>query len=145
MLIDKVKKVKITDNITIGNDKIFLIAGPCVIESEDLVMEVAAKMKEITDKLGIQYVFKASFDKANRSSISSFRGPGLEKGLEILSRVKENTVLLLLQTFMSHINARKLQKLLIYFKFLPFYQDRLIYSSQQQKLEKQLISKKVNF
>ena len=89
MLIDKVKKVKITDNITIGNDKIFLIAGPCVIESEDLVMEVAAKMKEITDKLGIQYVFKASFDKANRSSISSFRGPGLEKGLEILSRVKE--------------------------------------------------------
>ena len=89
MLIDKVKKVKITDNITIGNDKIFLIAGPCVIESEDLVMEVAAKMKYITDKLGIQYVFKASFDKANRSSISSFRGPGLEKGLEILARVKE--------------------------------------------------------
>ena len=67
----------------------FLIAGPCVIESEDLVNEVAAKMKEITDKLGIQYVFKASFDKANRSSISSFRGPGIEKGLEILARVKE--------------------------------------------------------
>ena len=53
MLIDKVKKVKITDDITIGSDKIFLIAGPCVIESEDLVMEVAGKMKEITDKLGI--------------------------------------------------------------------------------------------
>jgi len=89
MLIDKVKKVKITDNLTIGNDKIFLIAGPCVIESEDLVMEVAGKMKDITNKLGIQYVFKASFDKANRSSISSFRGPGLTKGLEILARVKE--------------------------------------------------------
>ena len=89
MLIDNVKKVKITDKITVGNDKMFLIAGPCVIESEDLVMEVAGKMKEITDKLGIQYIFKASFDKANRSSISSFRGPGLEKGLEILSRVKE--------------------------------------------------------
>ena len=88
MLIDKVKKVKITDNLTIGNDKIFLIAGPCVIESEDLVMEVAGKMKDITNKLGIQYVFKASFDKANRSSISSFRGPGLTKGLEILARVK---------------------------------------------------------
>ena len=88
MLIDNVKKVKITDKITVGNDKMFLIAGPCVIESEDLVMEVAEKMKEITDKLGIQYIFKASFDKANRSSISSFRGPGLEKGLEILSRVK---------------------------------------------------------
>ena len=88
MLIDKVREVKITDSITVGNSEIFLIAGPCVIESEDLVMEVAAKMKEITDKLGIKYVFKASFDKANRTSINSFRGPGLEKGLEILSRVK---------------------------------------------------------
>ena len=89
MIINKVNEVKITDNIKIGNGKMFLIAGPCVIESEDLVNEVAAKMKEITDKLGIQYVFKASFDKANRSSISSFRGPGIEKGLEILARVKE--------------------------------------------------------
>ncbi len=88
MLIDKVREVKITDSITVGNSEIFLIAGPCVIESEDLVMEVAGKMKEITDKLGIKYVFKASFDKANRTSINSFRGPGLEKGLEILSRVK---------------------------------------------------------
>ena len=89
MLIDKVKEVKITDKITVGNGKIFLIAGPCVIESEDLVMEVAKKMKEITDKLGINYIFKASFDKANRSSISSFRGPGIDKGLEILARVKD--------------------------------------------------------
>ncbi len=88
MLIDNVKKVKITDEITVGNGKMFLIGGPCVIESEELVMEVAGKMKEITEKLNIQYVFKASFDKANRSSINSFRGPGLEKGLEILSRVK---------------------------------------------------------
>ena len=76
MLIDKVREVKITDTITVGNSEIFLIAGPCVIESEDLVMEVAGKMKEITEKQGIKYVFKASFDKANR------------KGLEILSRVK---------------------------------------------------------
>ena len=88
MLIDKVMEVKITDTITVGNSEIFLIAGPCVIESEDLVMEVAGKMKEITEKQGIKYVFKASFDKANRTSINSFRGPGLEKGLEILSRVK---------------------------------------------------------
>ena len=88
MLIDKVREVKITDTITVGNSEIFLIAGPCVIESEDLVMEVGGKMKEITEKQGIKYVFKASFDKANRTSINSFRGPGLEKGLEILSRVK---------------------------------------------------------
>lgn len=66
-----------------------LIAGPCVIESEELVMSVAKQMKEITDELGIPYVFKASFDKANRTSVDSFRGPGIEKGLEILQKVKD--------------------------------------------------------
>lgn len=66
-----------------------LIAGPCVIESEQQVKEVASKMVDITGRLGIPYCFKASFDKANRTSISSFRGPGIEKGLKILSRVKE--------------------------------------------------------
>lgn len=66
-----------------------LIAGPCVIESEQMVMDIAAQMKEITDELGIAYTFKASFDKANRTSICGFRGPGLEEGLRILSRVKE--------------------------------------------------------
>ncbi|MGB5102855.1 MAG: 3-deoxy-8-phosphooctulonate synthase [Steroidobacteraceae bacterium] len=66
----------------------FLIAGPCVIESEALVVEVAGHMKEITGELGIPYVFKASFDKANRSSQASFRGPGLEEGLRILAEVR---------------------------------------------------------
>ena len=65
-----------------------LIAGPCVIESEDLCIEVGSRVLEITRKLGIPYVFKASFDKANRTSVESFRGPGIEKGLEILARVK---------------------------------------------------------
>ncbi|HDM8234833.1 TPA: 3-deoxy-8-phosphooctulonate synthase [Vibrio campbellii] len=68
----------------------FLIAGPCVIESEELVLEVASTMKSITDDLGIDYIFKASFDKANRSSTGSYRGPGIEKGLEILSNVKRD-------------------------------------------------------
>jgi 2-dehydro-3-deoxyphosphooctonate aldolase (KDO 8-P synthase) len=66
-----------------------LLAGPCVIENEALVMEVAKKVKEITDELGIDYYFKASFDKANRTSIHSFRGPGLEEGLKILQKVKD--------------------------------------------------------
>lgn len=66
-----------------------LIAGPCVIESEDMVLSIAEKMKEITDRLGIPYTFKASFDKANRTALSSFRGPGLEDGLRILKRVKD--------------------------------------------------------
>lgn len=66
-----------------------LIAGPCVIESEEMVLSVAAEMKRITDELGIPYTFKASFDKANRTSLGSFRGPGLEEGLRILKKVKE--------------------------------------------------------
>ncbi len=73
----------------IGSDRpFFLIAGPCVIESEAMVLDIAFKMKEITDKLGIPYLFKASFDKANRTSGKSFRGPGLEEGLRILAEVK---------------------------------------------------------
>lgn len=66
-----------------------LIAGPCVIESEEMVLSIAKQMKDITDKLGIPYTFKASFDKANRTSISGFRGPGIEKGLQILQKVKD--------------------------------------------------------
>jgi 2-dehydro-3-deoxyphosphooctonate aldolase (KDO 8-P synthase) len=67
----------------------FLIAGPCVIESEGLVLDVAGRLKEITAKLGVPFIFKASFDKANRSSRASFRGPGLDAGLKALSRVRE--------------------------------------------------------
>ena len=67
----------------------FLIAGPCVIESEQLTMETASRIAEIAKSLGIPYVFKSSFDKANRTSITSFRGPGLEKGLQVLAKVKK--------------------------------------------------------
>ena len=66
----------------------FLIAGPCVIESEQLQMDTAGTLKEITESLGIPFIFKSSFDKANRSSGSTFRGPGIDKGLEILAKVK---------------------------------------------------------
>jgi 2-dehydro-3-deoxyphosphooctonate aldolase (KDO 8-P synthase) len=73
----------------IGLDKpFFLIAGPCVVESEQLQIDTAGTLKEITGKLGINFIFKSSFDKANRSSTSSFRGPGMEEGLRILSEVK---------------------------------------------------------
>ncbi len=79
---EEIEKIKSGENLT-------LIAGPCVIESEENVMLIAKKMKEITDKLEINYYFKSSFDKANRTSISSYRGPGIEKGLEILKKVKD--------------------------------------------------------
>ena len=76
-------------NFTVGPDQpFFLIAGPCVVESEGLVLDTAARLKEMTTKLGIPFIFKSSFDKANRSSKSSFRGPGIEEGLRVLSEVK---------------------------------------------------------
>jgi 2-dehydro-3-deoxyphosphooctonate aldolase (KDO 8-P synthase) len=74
----------------VGQDRpFFLIAGPCVIESEALVIEVAGRLKEMTTALNIPFIFKASFDKANRSSRSSFRGPGLEGGLKALAKVRD--------------------------------------------------------
>jgi len=86
----------------IGNIKIkpdgglFVIAGPCVIETEKICLNIADRLLKISKKIGIPIIFKASFDKANRSSIGSFRGPGIEKGLEILAKVKEETSLALL-------------------------------------------------
>ncbi|MGH8676577.1 MAG: 3-deoxy-8-phosphooctulonate synthase [Burkholderiales bacterium] len=75
----------------VGLDKpFFLIAGPCVVESEQLQMDVAGKLKEMTAELGIPFIFKSSYDKANRSSGKSFRGPGMEKGLEILGKVRKS-------------------------------------------------------
>lgn len=83
------RSVKLSNDIVIGNNNpLVLIAGPCSIESRDLAFSVAEQVKAITEKLGIPYVFKASFDKANRTSIHSYRGPGLEKGLEILADIK---------------------------------------------------------
>ncbi|HEU4458099.1 MAG TPA: 3-deoxy-8-phosphooctulonate synthase [Methylibium sp.] len=67
----------------------FLISGPCVVESEQLQMDVAGRLKEITAELGIPFIFKSSYDKANRSSGTSFRGPGMQKGLEILAKVRK--------------------------------------------------------
>ena len=83
-----VERVEV-DGITFANERPFvLIGGMNVIESEDIAVEVAAKFVDVTSRLGIPYVFKASFDKANRSSVRSFRGPGLEEGLRVLDEVK---------------------------------------------------------
>ncbi|MBR6013424.1 MAG: 3-deoxy-8-phosphooctulonate synthase [Selenomonadaceae bacterium] len=78
---------KICD-IEVGNGNLILMAGPCVIEGYERSLKIGRRAKEIADKLKIPYIFKASFDKANRSSIKSFRGPGLEEGLKILSKIK---------------------------------------------------------
>src|SRR5204862_8168328 len=74
----------------VGLDQpLFLIAGPCVVESEELQMRTAELLKSITDRLGIMLIFKSSFDKANRSSDKSFRGPGMDEGLKILAKVRD--------------------------------------------------------
>ena len=81
------KRIKLRD-FEIGGDVLTILAGPCAIESQEILNQTAAGLKRITEELGINFVFKSSFDKANRSSLDSFRGPGLEKGLEMLQTVK---------------------------------------------------------
>lgn len=86
---NNIKTVKVNEEIIIGSNKLTVIAGPCAIESEEMSLEVAQQLKEICDRLGINYIFKSSFDKANRSSIHSPRGVGIEEGIRILKKVKE--------------------------------------------------------
>ncbi len=83
------KQVKIGDVVVGGKNPLALIAGPCVIESAESAMEHARAIKEITDRLDMPFIFKSSYDKANRSSVSSYRGPGIEKGLGILRDIRE--------------------------------------------------------
>ena len=91
------RPIRINEEIAFGGGHPPLfIAGPCVIESREHALGMARTLLRLRDELGIQLVFKSSFDKANRTSIDSFRGPGLEEGLEILRAVKEETGLALL-------------------------------------------------
>ncbi len=89
-----------------GGAPLALIAGPCVIESEDLVLSVAEHLARLADRLGLAVVFKSSYDKANRTSLDSFRGPGLEEGLGILERVRAETGLPVLSDVHSPAEAR---------------------------------------
>jgi len=77
------------DNVRIGSGSLFLIAGPCVIESEDHAIRMAEIIKGVTRSLNLPFIFKASYDKANRTSLKSYRGPGLKEGLRILKKVKD--------------------------------------------------------
>ncbi len=84
-----VREIPLRGWILGGGAPFFLIAGPCVIESEDHCLGLAEQLKQLTDRVGVPFIFKASFDKANRTSVTSYRGPGLAEGMRILSRVKE--------------------------------------------------------
>lgn len=85
----KVKKIDVDRGVTIGNGGLTFIAGPCVIESRKMALDLAARLSALASKLGVAYIFKASFDKANRTSVDSFRGPGIDKGLDILAEIRE--------------------------------------------------------
>ena len=82
------RKVPVDKGVAFGDGRLTFIAGPCVIESRAMAMDLAKRLVALAKKLGCNYVFKASFDKANRTSVDSFRGPGLEKGLEILAEIR---------------------------------------------------------
>lgn len=84
----KVKKVAVDKGVVFGDGKLTFIAGPCVIESREMAMELADKLTSLSKRLKVGYIFKASFDKANRTSVESYRGPGIDKGLEILAEIR---------------------------------------------------------
>ena len=106
------KEVRIGEIAIGGDNPLVLIAGPCVIEGEEFVISLASRLKEISLDLGIPLVFKASYDKANRTSIHSFRGPGLAEGLRILQRVKEEVGLPILSDVHSVSEVPRAAKLL---------------------------------
>lgn len=82
------RKVTVDKGVVFGGDDLVFIAGPCVIESRQMAIGLAGKLKDLANRLGVKFIFKASFDKANRTSVDSFRGPGIDKGLEILSEIR---------------------------------------------------------
>ncbi len=108
---EAINKVDIGCGLSLGADSdLLLIAGPCVIESREHVLKMAEMLKELTLKLGIQYVFKASYDKANRSSVGNFRGPGIDAGLEILAEVRECFKIPVLTDFHSEAEVEPVAK-----------------------------------
>ncbi len=128
---------KITQNISIGNsNELVLLAGPCVAESEQLCLETAAFLKSLTESLGIKYIFKASFDKANRSSITSARGEGLAKGLKILEKVKTELNLPIVTDIHESYQAKEVAKIADILQipaFLCRQTDLLIAAGEQNK------------
>ena len=84
----KVRKIDVDRGVAFGDGSLTFIAGPCVIESRKMAFDLAARLVEVANELSVNFVFKASFDKANRTSVDAFRGPGLEEGLDILADIR---------------------------------------------------------
>lgn len=125
--------------VTVGNYKVgqgcpmLLMAGPCVLEGYERSLMIGQRAKAIADKLGMPYVFKASFDKANRSSYNSFRGPGLKEGLAILAQIKKDLGVPIVTDIHEPAQQNPLRKLLIFCRFRLFCAARLTLFIRLQK------------
>lgn len=136
---EKVKKVKLNSEVIFGdsNSPFVLIAGPCVLESKDSAFQIAQRIKNITTELGIPYVFKSSYDKANRSSINSYRGPGVEKGLKILKQIKNELHLPVITDIHTPSQAEKAKKVVDIIQipaFLSRQTDLIVAAGETDKI-----------
>lgn len=104
--------LQISDTIINDNSPLFFIAGPCVIEDDVMVLEVASELKRLSEELNVLMIFKASYDKANRTSVNSYRGPGIDKGLKILDKVKVGTGLPILSDIHTTEEINKSKEIL---------------------------------
>jgi 2-dehydro-3-deoxyphosphooctonate aldolase (KDO 8-P synthase) len=133
----KAKSIRISDGVTIGGTTpLFFIAGPCVIESEEQALFLAREIKRIGAKLRLPFIFKASYDKANRSSVKSFRGPGLGKGLEILKRIKQELSVPVLSDVHETLQVEKAAEVLDVIQipaFLCRQTDLIVEAAKTQK------------
>ena len=131
------KEIKINSKVKIGGENpLFLIGGPCVIESEQHAFFLAQEIKNICQKLNLNFIFKASYDKANRSSIKSYRGPGLEKGLKILKNIKSELALPVLSDVHEVWQVEKAAEVLDILQipaFLSRQTDLIVAAAQTQK------------
>jgi len=132
-----VKEIKINSKVKIGGENpLFLIGGPCVIESEEHAFFLAREIKNICQQLSLNFIFKASYDKANRSSIKSFRGPGLDKGLKILKNIKSELSLPILSDVHEVWQVEKAAEVLDIIQipaFLSRQTDLIVAAAQTQK------------
>jgi len=140
------KEITINSDFKIGGDNpLFLIGGPCVIESEDHAFFLAKEIKKICQQLNINFIFKASYDKANRSSIESYRGPGLERGLEILKNIKTELSLPVLSDVHETWQVEKAAEVLDVIQIPAFLSRQTDLILQSAKTQKPLNIKKGQF
>ena len=119
--------VKCQDLNISNSNKICLIAGPCQLETEQHALDMAGEIKKITDKYNIGFIYKTSFDKANRTSLKGKRGAGLEKSLPVFDKIKNQIKVPVLTDIHNENNAQLLHHMLMFYKFQLFYVDKQIY------------------